>query len=575
MTNEPKDPTPSAANPLGTTMRIDLEAIEEARRKAQAEPRRRSGPIALPKGVVATAAGGVDFQQLLQSIYDAAIITDLNGRILMVNVRANQFFLAAPGQLTHESVLSLIGSADESLLPTINDALKANRFVLMQAICPRTDGTSFAAEISVNRLRLGPSDQLCFFFRDITLRKEQEERLRTGHTALQNSSSGLVIAGLDGRIKYWNPAFLALCALTESSQAEDRDLREFLRSPEAVDEIIAATERGETWSGELEVQRPDGSTFFGQFAAAANVNTEGEHVGIVCSMLDVTLQKRAQQQLESYAAALHEANAQMQEDLDIASELHRMLLPTEFSIFPPGAAECDAALHIRHLYSPSGTIGGDFFDIRALSDHELGLFISDVMGHGTRAALVVATVRGLIEQLRPIASDPGAFMTELNATYASIFKHIGGTLIFSTAFYAVIDTRTGVLRCANASQPHPYVLRRSVAGVEKLQIPRSSALGIVPDARYETSEFLLAARDVLLLYTDGISEVEDASGELYESERLARTLGASMEKAPGELLGAMLADARAFSGRENFEDDICLLAVEVARLHPPAASGED
>lgn len=397
MNNEPQEPTP-AVNPLGTTMRIDLspEAIEEARRgKSQAALRRSSGSTPVLKVRAVAPAGGVDFQQLLQSIYDGAVITDLLGEIVMTNVRANQFFLADPGQLVCKSVLSLISGADDSLLPTINEALKANRFVLMQAHCERTDGSEFPAEISVNRLKLGAADHLCFFFRDITLRKEQEERLRTGHTALQTAGSGLAITGLDGCIEYWNPAFLSLCAVVRESQIKGRDLREFLRAPEKLDEIFATTARGEAWTGELEMGRADGSTFFGQVSVAGNLNADGEQVGLVLSVLDVTPQKRAQRQLEAFASELNAKNAQMQEDLNIASELHRTLLPSDFHAFPQGDAA--ACLRLRNLYCPCGTIGGDFFDIRALSEHELAIFISDVMGHGIRAALVVATVRGLIE----------------------------------------------------------------------------------------------------------------------------------------------------------------------------------
>lgn len=569
MPDDPLEKTPTT-NPLGTTMRIDLspEAIEEARRgKAQPDSKRRSSMIAVAKPRVVAPAGGVDFQQLLQSIYDGAIVTDLGGTIVMTNVRANQFFHAEPGRLAHESVLGLIGGADDSLLPTINEALKANRFVLMQAVCHRIDGLDFPAEISVNRLKLGAADHLCFFFRDITLRKEQEERLRTGHTALQNSSSGIVITSLDGLVQYWNPAFLGLCAITEERQVEGKDLRDFLCEPMKLDEVIDVAGHGATWSGELEFRRADGSTFFGQVSAAGNLNTDGEPVGMVLSALDVTPQKRAQQQLQAYAAEINAKNVQMQDDLNIASELHRAILPTEFTVFPPGAESGSVRLNIRNLYCPSGTIGGDFFDIRALSEHEVGLLISDVMGHGIRAALVVATVRGLIEQLRPLAADPGAFLTQLNATYASIFKHIGGTVIFSTALYAVIDTRTGALRCAHAGHPKPYVLRRGEGRCERLSMPgRSAALGILPETQYTTSEFRLATNDLLLLYTDGLSEVESAAGDLYESRRFEEALRARMESPGEELLDGLLADAKVFSGREVFEDDVCLLAVEAERL---------
>jgi len=551
-------------------MRIDLspELLEEAKRG-----RRKTGPIsttpsaAQPRAV--NVPGSIDFQQLLQNIYDAVLITDMNGEVAMANVRANQFFLSEPGQLTRQSILKLIANTDETLLPTILETLTANRFVLLQGYCLRTDGLYFAAEISVNRLRLGVRDYLSFFIRDITLRKEQEERLRTGHNALQNASSGIVIAGLGGHIEYWNPAFLAFFTLTESQQVEGHDLHSFICTPAALDEAISAASAGQTWTGELEMKRADGTTFFGQVSVAPNLNTSGDPVGMVLSVLDVTPQKRAQQQLQAYASELHQWNQQMREDLNIASELHEAFLPSEFTVFPRGSAPHDALLQIRNLYCPSGTIGGDFFDIRALSDHEVAFFISDVMGHGIRSSLVVATIRGLIEQLRTMAHEPGAFLTHLNATYTTIFKHIGGTVVFSTALYAVFDTRTGLLRCANASHPTPYIIRRERSEIVKLSIASSegsAALGIFPDKGYSTREFQLFSGDVLLLYTDGLSEVEGPNGELYESSRLEDTLRAKIKSPIEELLNSLLADAKDFSGREMFEDDVCLLVTEVQKL---------
>lgn len=570
MNPEPKEPA-VPSNPFGTTMRIDLspEKLAEVKRgTARLESRRRTGPIiTIPKPRAVTVSGGLDFQQLFQNIYDAAIITDLLGEITSVNVRANQFFNAEPGQLVHESILTLICNTDDSLLPTILETLKANRFVLIQAYCLRTDGSFFSAEISINRLRLGARDHLSFFVRDVTLRKEQEDRLRTGHTALQNSGSGIVILGLTGQIEYWNPAFLTSFAVTAAEQVEGHDLREFLCEPEMADQVIAATVSGQTWSGELEMRRADGTTFFGQVSVAANSNTDGEPVGMVLSVLDVTPQKRAQRQLQAYASELNVKNSQMQEDLNIASELHRAFLPSDFQAFPSNAQPEQVRLRMWNLYCPSGTIGGDFVDIRPLSETEVAVFISDVMGHGIRSALVVATIRGLLEQLRPLAGDPGALMMQLNATYATLFKQIGGDIIFSTALYAVFDTQTGLVRCANAGHPRPFILRRGEGRVEQLSFAgarRAPALGIFADSRYTTSDAQLEPNDLLLLYTDGLSEVENPAGDLYETRRLREMLEGSLRNPSAELLESLVADTKVFSGEETFQDDVCLVAIERA-----------
>ena len=567
METPPKQPVP-AANPLGTTMRIEInpEALHEAKR-GKARPAAQPVFRETKPSVTVTPLGGIHFQQLLQNIYDGAFVTERSGEIIVANIRANQFFLAEPGQLQHQSIVSLICGADESLLPTILTTLQDNRFVFIQAYCQRRDGTSFPAEISVNQITLGGKEYLSFFVRDVTLRKQQEERLRTGYTAIQNASSGIAIAGLDATIEYCNPAFLSYFGLPAEA-SERRNFREFLCQPELADTLMAAIWRGETWTGELELRNVEGGVFFGHTAVTPSLDEDGELVGMVFSVLDITPQKRAQQQLQDYAAELHSKNTQMQEDLNMASELHEAFLPRGFESFPRNAAPEESLLAFRHLYHPSGTIGGDFFDIRELSDHEVSVFICDVMGHGVRSALVVATIRGLLEQIRPRVSDPGTLLTQLNATYASIFKHMGGDVVFATALYLVLDVRTGAIRYANAGHPRPYLLRPDQEEVARLSAKTdtpSMALGLFVGAKYRTITSDLAARETLLFYTDGLSEVLNPEEEFYETQRFEEILRKNLNSPPKELLENLFEDALAFSMSQAFEDDICLLAMRMLR----------
>lgn len=539
-------------------MRIELapELLEKSRHRNGIQKPIPRMPASLP--------GDVEFQQLLHNIYDAVLITDMAGEIVMANVRANQFFLAEPGQLTSYNLLALVCGAEPALLATIQQTLESNRFVLLQAHCVRIDASVFPAEISVNRLRLSGKQYLSFFVRDITLRKQQEESLRTGHTALQNARSAIVITCLDGQIEYFNPAFLPFVGLDEDVQG--RRIGEFLYETGLSDQLLAIIRSGKTWSGELQMRRADGMLLLAQASVAANTNAEGEAAGMVLSLLDITGQKRAQQQLEAYAAELNRRNAQMQEDLNIASELHQALFPLDFELFPRGASESEARLRFSHLYRPSGTIGGDFLDLRQVSEHEATLFIADVMGHGIRSALVVATLRGLLEELRATQNDPGQLLTQLNATYSSIFKRLGGDVIFATAFYAVVDTRTWVMRYANASHPLPYLLRRQQASIQKLQSAApSAALGLFEKSVFVTGALDMAPGDLLLLYTDGLSEAENSSRDAYETARFEQQLQSNLKLPAAELLAFITEDARQFSDSGIFADDVCLLAMERLR----------
>ena len=93
----------------------------------------------------------------------------------------------------------------------------------------------------------------------------------------------------------------------------------------------------------------------------------------------------------------------------------------------------------------------------ALSDSSTGVLIGDVMGHGVRATLVTAIVRGLVEELSPAASDPGQFLTKLNRGLTAILRHTDWPIPVS-AFYLVADTATGQMRHANAAHPYPICI---------------------------------------------------------------------------------------------------------------------
>lgn len=545
-------------------MRIDIPAnlLDESRkvRRRAAQPRPPS-----PKPEV-TSAENSEFLQLLHSIYDGVLITDTAGRIVAANVRGNQFFAADPGELQDRNIADCISGADETLVPTIQDSLHSNRFVLIQAFCSRLDGTTFPAEITVNRQLMSGKEHLSFFVRDVTVRKEREEQLRAGYTALQNASSGIAITGNGGTIIYCNRAFTSMLARKTEEELQGTAIADLLREPALADRFRETTASGATWEGELEMVRSDGRAFFAHASVAANFDEDGDLAGMVFSALDITAQRRAQQQLEAYAKELHRRNTQMQEDLTLASELHRAFLPAPSQTFPEPGTGLPAALRVNHLYLPCGTIGGDFLDVRQISDHEVGIFVSDVMGHGVRSSLVVATVRGLLEQLTPVAGNPGNLLTRLNTMYASIFRELNGDVMFATACYAVLNTDTGSMRMSLAGHPSPFVLRRATGDIERLDpksTSRAAAIGLMMDTEYPSIQIPVARGDVVLIHTDGIAEVEGRNGALYETERLPELLRERIGAAPTILLEDLVSDARKFAALGTFEDDVCLVAAEI------------
>jgi len=523
----------------------------------------KTGVIRIPAAPAARRLGGEDFQVLLQSIYDAVFITDPHGVISGANVRAEQFFLSTRAEFCKKNVLDWLCGADRSLLDTILGSLEGNRFVLIQALCRRTDETMFPAEISVSRLALGGKTHLSFFIRDITLRKESEERLKTGYNALQNSGSGIAVADVEGALAgYVNPSMLELLGIESAEEAYEYLFSQFLQEEALAADMIAASQAGETWTGELEMKRKDGTPFFAQASMAPNLNPDGAMTGIVISLVDVTPQRQAQQQLESYATQLRQKNAEMEADLRMARDLQYAFLPSSYPTIvsdQPGPA---SRLEFAHVYHPSGLVGGDFFDILPVSDSKVLIFMADVMGHGARAALVVATIRGLLEQIAKETQEPGEFMTRLNAAYSKIFSS-ANELMFATACCVSFDLATGQIHHANAGHPLPMVIgpddKVSIARVSKEAL--GPALGLFGDAVYQhfTADLLPAKR--VLFYTDGLTEARNDQQVEYEESGLTKALEMNIDKPLPALLDAVVREAVEFTGSPVFEDDVCILGV--------------
>ncbi|MDP9291392.1 MAG: fused response regulator/phosphatase [Verrucomicrobiota bacterium] len=276
---------------------------------------------------------------------------------------------------------------------------------------------------------------------------------------------------------------------------------------------------------------------------------------------------KAKELLEQQAEQLREKNAELAADLDLARELQTAFLPHEYPSFPKNAPSGESALRFCHRYSTTSELGGDFFDILTISETQAGIFICDVMGHGVRAALVTAIVRGLVEELMPLAHDPSRFLTGINQSLCTILKQTI-TPLFASGFYLVLDVAAATVRYANAGHPAPFQLRRSARVVERLQSDHDKpgpALGVFEKSVYATAERPVAPNDLLILFTDGLYEVENASGVFFDQQQLHGAIAERMNFGPATLFDDLLAQMKAYSRSGKFEDDVCLVGIEVER----------
>ncbi|MBK1881092.1 SpoIIE family protein phosphatase [Luteolibacter pohnpeiensis] len=284
---------------------------------------------------------------------------------------------------------------------------------------------------------------------------------------------------------------------------------------------------------------------------------------------DVTELVRTRQEAVVLAGELQKRNEAYEEELHLAREVQQALAS---SGFPKVSGPEGDALHFSSRYIPISGLAGDFFEVIPISDHEAGMLICDVMGHGVRAALIVAMLRGLLEKQRAQAADPSQFLKGLNDGLSAILDRAGASM-FATAFYAVVNLKTDTLKYACAGHPGPVAAGSN--GVYQLAFDRSErgpGLGLIKGAAYPSNKAKLAEIDRIILFTDGVLEAENQVGEPFFENRLMELISEGTGQTLDEMLDGILSTVLAFSEGKRFDDDVCLLAVEMVRKPQPQSS---
>ena len=415
---------------------------------------------------------------------------------------------------------------------------------------------------------------------DITQRRQAEENLRNSealyHSLVETLPQNIFRKDLEGRFTFGNQQFCRTLnrTLEEICGKTDFDFfpRDLAAKYQRDDRRVLET--GQPYETVEEHQPPGQSKMYVQVVKTPLRDASGTPFGLQGIFWDITQQRLADEKLRRVIALLTQSrkelrarNLEMQDDLAMAREIQMAMLPQQYPAFPRSPAEPANTLEFTHRYLPAGSVGGDFFTVSALSDCEAGVFICDVAGHGVRAALVTAMVRALAEELKSLAGDPGQFMTKLNADLHSILRH-SGTPLLTTGFYMVMNWRTGQVRYANAGHPKPLLLSRDSNEVRPLANASGfgqPALGLFEAASYTSSQATLQPGDLVVLFTDGLYEVQNRRDELYTQAMLTSAVRSRVQLPAAALFDELLAEIGRFAEPTGFTDDVCLVGMELAR----------
>jgi phosphoserine phosphatase RsbU/P len=263
-----------------------------------------------------------------------------------------------------------------------------------------------------------------------------------------------------------------------------------------------------------------------------------------------------------------EEKKRLEEELRIAHEIQMSLLPQGPLVMP--------GLSATALCIPAREVGGDYYDFLPLDEYRVGILIADVSGKGTSAALYMAQLKGLVLSLSRIHASPRGLLVAANRLIA---QHLDARS-FITMMYAVVDLRERTMTYARAGHT-PLIYLPGVPGApadRKVQIlaPDGMVLGLKLDQGQMFERLLeeqtipLAAGDLYLFFTDGISEAMNARDDCFGEGRLAQLIEEHAHLPADELRERVLREITAFVGDAAQHDDMTMIllkidAVEVQR----------
>ena len=255
-------------------------------------------------------------------------------------------------------------------------------------------------------------------------------------------------------------------------------------------------------------------------------------------------------------------------EIEVAREVQERLFPQEFPVIDG----VSLAGHCR----PQQGVGGDYYDSFLLDDGRMGLAIGDVSGKGISAALLMASLRASLRGMTLDApQDLSAMMEKVNR----LVYEASATNRYATFFFATYDMQTRELIYVNAGHNAPFLIRPNggTSQVERLEAG-GPVIGLLPFAKYEEQRCVLHPGDLLLTYTDGISEAMTEHEEEWGEDRMLAAAATLPVGSAQEVLNHLFAEADQFTGNAPQFDDMTLLVLKLqessaaVNSHPVAIS---
>jgi phosphoserine phosphatase RsbU/P len=423
---------------------------------------------------------------------------------------------------------------------------------------------------TVVRNRNGEALRIAGSMIDISLRKKAEEQIEEERHLLRNLIDHVPLQiyfkDLESKFVMVNRGmseYHGIDAGVSLIGKHDRDLFSNTHWEKAESDEQRIITTGTPMTGQLECETwREGTETFVVTSKFPWRDKSGKIKGTFGVSSDVTSLVTAQRQATDLANELQQKNIAYEEEVKLAHEIQQAL---STSSYPPVVAQNGNQISFGSRYLPISGLAGDFYEIIKLSNNRYGIFICDVMGHGVRAALVVAMLRGLLATQANDKHDASQFLGKLNSGLSSILKRANVTM-FATAFYGIIDLNALSMEYSCAGHPGPIVVSENSS--HQLCTGRGEkgpALGLMNQLTYPTHTLDLADVQRLLLFTDGVLEAENDEGEQFMDQRLLNVASDNPQKDIEDWLESIIETVLNFSDSHHFDDDVCMLGLHIVK----------
>lgn len=241
----------------------------------------------------------------------------------------------------------------------------------------------------------------------------------------------------------------------------------------------------------------------------------------------------------------------LRRELQVATEVQKRLFPDEFPE--------TAAIQCAGLCLPARGVGGDYFDFLQLDNQQIGIALADVAGKGIAAALIMSVVQA---SLRSLAETNAGSLADLAARMNRLVHRSTGTNSYATFFYGQLDEEKMQLRYINAGHNPPLLWRSGDGSIEELAAG-GTVIGIFAQSSYEESNVQLKSGDVLIAFTDGVSEAHNPREEEFGEERLRQALRRFAHLPVSEITSKILEELKLWMADAEQFDDLTFLVVKV------------